>query len=370
MKGQHSRRSVKYRWLKKGEARMGMRAIADLWNPNHILSRDERLFNWQYRLGKSPDELGFLLAEADGEIIGISGIILQNWLVRGRSFSGGTGSITIILPEWRVSAAGLDLIDEADRGLAIVGSFGVPERTARLYRLQGRHVSLFPRAVAIGSRDALRAYLDKCAYAPGHWQMMEESCAQLDKIPLPPGWRVEELAHDLLPEWEECWTRVFAPDFTGVARNADYLAWRFLDHPTYTYKILLARNPQNEISGFAACRLVPLPGDTHALRVTDFLPENDMAGRALAAAIGELADNKCAYVEFYQLSGNFDALGELGLSANGSGLVSVYTNPPDPATCDRTVSLRVNIPGMRASDLAAISNLHMTLADTDQDRPN
>lgn len=368
--GKYSREAVKFRWLKKGEAPIGMEAIRDLWQSNHILGRDEALFNWQYRHGKRPDELGFVLAEADGEIIGISGIILQRWLVRGNPYLGGTGAITIIRPEWRNSTAGLDLIEEADKDLAIVGSFGIPERISRLYKLQGRHIARFPRILAIAGQTAMRSYLDICGYDAKTMQIIEANCGQLQKTGLPAGWKVEKFSHKRLSEWQETWKRAFAPDFTGIARDAAYLAWRFLDHPTFKYEMLLARNGQNEIAGYAACRLVPLPGGLSALRITDFLALNEEAGQTLAAAIGKLAPDNCAYVEFYQLAGNFGALRKLCLSENCNNLVSVYTSPPEPAICDRITSLRVNIPGMKASELASIPGLHVTLADTDQDRPN
>src|SRR5688572_16690749 len=58
------------------------------WRKEHILARDEDLLRWQYRHPSEPDRLSVLLAEHEGEPVGMMGLIPCGFCVRGERIPG------------------------------------------------------------------------------------------------------------------------------------------------------------------------------------------------------------------------------------------------------------------------------------------
>lgn len=362
--------SVAFRWLARSEYQLGMRAIDRLWRKGHILATDREMFLWQYGAGNR-ERLDFLVAEDAGEIVGFSGYIRLPWHIYGQNFPGGAGALTIIAPEYRSGLAGLNLIEEADRGLAIVGSFGINKRVARLYELQGRYVTkAFPRILGLGSKTALESYLRSFGYSARQRENIWQQCGKLTRQPLAPRFRLEKLASGNLAEWDAVWRSSFAPNLLGVARTGEYVAWRYLGHPRFAYSCLILRNEAQKIRGMAVFRIMDLGHSISAMRILDFLAADSGSASALAAALAEKVPQNCAYVEFFAPGRQGDALGQIGLTGRGAGLISVYAAPPDPEHCAILSALRVRIPGYAAQEFAEHRNVYFTLADGDQDRPN
>jgi len=365
--------SVRMRWLRKDEASLGMAAIRRLWRRGHILAHDEKLFLWQYGRGKDSEHLGFLIAEAEEGIVACSGTILLPYHYYGKSLHGGCGAITVVSPPYRESGLGLTLMPEADRELDIICSCGISKRIAIIFRLQGRHVfEEFPRAVCLGKEQALESYLRGAAYTPGERRLVQTSCSRLVKTPAQAGFRLEELNADNLEEWDAAWNGLFAPHLIGVARTADYLRWRYWEHPRFRYQVLLARNAQGQICGLTAWRNIELPGGISAMRILDFLPLDESAGRALASGLAQAIPEHCAYVEHSALGRRWEGLKHLGLSRQGSRLLSVHTSPPEKECCALLAAYLVNAErvGLSAKAFVESPDNYVTLADTDQDRPH
>ena len=365
-------RHIRLRWLSSDEATRGMEAIRLLWRSDHILARDEALFRWQYGQGHDSKHLGFLIAEDGDTIVACSGLMLLPWHRYGAPLRGGVGAITIVAPEYREQALGLQLIREADNGLQIIGSFGINKRIAMLFRLQGRHVlPAFPRRICHGDPQSLEIYAHMAGYEPEAVDQLRQSCGALLKKSPENSYRIEELSFDNLMEWDAAWQTLFEPKLIGVARHAAYMRWRYLEHPRFAYKGLLVRHSSGEICGMAVLREIPLPGEICAVRILDFLARDEYAGKALAAAISELIPANCAYVEHFSLGQQGIALEHIGLSTEGSQLFSVYTSPPDYRHCSILSALLVsNVDGYTARTFAESPDIYVTLADGDQDRPN
>lgn len=364
-------RQLYYRWLQPDEAHLGMEAIGRLWHSGHILARDEQLFRWQYARAKEPDRLGFLIAEDDSAIVGFSGLIVLPWHIHGEAIPGGVGAITVIDPEYRISAAGLTLIAEADRNLQIVGSFGINKRVAKLYELQGRYViGEFPRRTGLGKWETVEKYLQLYSYPEAQRKEIREKCGKLDMRRMSPAFRVEKLSPGSLAEWDMAWRRHFAPRLAGVGRPGEYVEWRYLNHPRFSYTAMLLRDNADRIRGLTVFRQVDLGHELTALRILDFLARDEEAAHALAHAVSEHYPPNCVYAEFGAPGRQGDALTDIGLSFGGSRFLSVYTSPPDPENCAILSSLLVNVPGHTPKSFAEHEDIYFTLADGDQDRPN
>lgn len=350
---------------------MGMAAIDSLWRKGHILARDEKLFRWQYERGREFGKLGFLIAEDAGEVVGLSGMIHLPWHIYGAPVPGGVGAITVMAPEYREAAHGIDMMAEVDEGLAVVGSFGINRRVARLYELQGRYVMrAFPRMLATGEPQILDNYLAAFAYPEKQGSAIRLNCDRFERRSLPAGYRVEKLCRDNLQEWDNAWRARFAPRLIGAGRPGEYVGWRYLAHPRYDYQCLIIRDNRGNMAGFAAYRMMRLAPDISAMRIMDFLANGEEAGRALSAALSEAVPSDCAYMEFFAPGAQGQGLANIGLRQEDRNLISVYTSPPDPAHCSILSALLVNLPDYNASSFATHKDIYFTLADGDQDRPN
>jgi hypothetical protein len=363
-------KKISFRWLRNEEAPVGMEALARLWRKDHILAQDEALFRWQYGQGRDAEHLGFLVAEAEEGVVACSGLMVLPCHFHGKPVLGGAGAITIVDPRYREQALGLKLMAEADRDLSIVSSINISKRIAMLFRVQGRHVFLYPRYVALAHRDALQSYILTAGGADAVAERAWESSGHCTPCDVPEGWRVAALTDDTLEEWDCAWRALFEPRLIGVARHADYLRWRYLRHPCFRYTGLLARNPLGEIRGLAVCRVVSLAGHVSAMKILDFLPADADAARALVAGLYEQVPANAAYVEHAALGSQWHGLESMGLSTAGASFVSDYTAPPDLSHTEMLSQVWVHEEGYTSQGFAESSELYMTLADGDQERPN
>ena len=115
---------------------------------------------------------------------------------------------------------------------------------------------------------------------------------------------------------------------------------------------------------------MPLPDNLCALRILDFLPENDVAGQALAARLVEMLPNQCVYLEHAALGQQWKSLKSIGCNESGAADISVYTSPPDLAHTDVLSEFMVTLKNYTSQSFTESPLLYMTLADGDQDRPN
>lgn len=362
--------TIRFRWLRNDEVRLGMETIARLWRKDHVLARDESLFRWQYGQGRDSEHLGFLVAEADEGVVACSGLMMLPYHILGTPVFGGVGAITIVDPRYREQALGLPLMREADSDLAIIGSFGINRRIARLFRLQGRHVFTYPRYICLTQEDLFHRYMTNAGGSQDKAHEAWTCGGHCQTVTIPSGHTVEELSQENIEEWNRAWRKVFAPRLIGVARDAAYLRWRYLSHPSFSYHGLLARNAQGKVCGLAVCRTVSLPDDLCALRILDFLPEDDIAGQALAARLVEILPEQCVYLEHAALGYQWKSLKSIGCNAAGATSISVYTSPPDMTHTEVLSEFRVTLKDYTSQSFTESPLLYMTLADGDQDRPN
>ena len=358
------------------ECAVGQACIGALWQQGHILARDERLFKWQFRSIQQPEKLNFFIAVDDDQPVGCIGRISLPCHKHGRPFSGAAMTNLICLPKYRSKGLGMEIIREAYEGVHYVASVGINEHVAKLYRMMGQYIQKpVPRYTCVANLDSLAETLRCTAHADGIGAAHYAECSRL-RLPVCQSCKVEELDSDslhrdtLLDEWDICWRQHFAPRLQGVVKDAGYMRWRYLEHPIFRYHVLLVRDGAGNIQGLTVLRTANLPAHACAVRVLEFLAADESAGLCLAAAIAERVPSHAAFVEHVALGRQWLPLQHIGLSSHGSELFSVYFNPPDLSHCDITAAFHVKSIDVSAEYFVCSSDSYITIADSDQDRPN
>ena len=313
---------MKVDWAAAEEAPLVQELVDRHWKRGHVLARDERLLRWQYRVPEDEDRLSVLVARDQDRPVGFLGVIRTPFCRRGETVRGGWLATWTVAEEARATQAGLALLLAALQELDVVGCLGFNEQAEAIYRRLGFEVRTpLPRVVALQPRGAPAAALDWDARA-----------------------------------WEERWRVELAPSFVGTPRDAAFIRWRYLEHPSYRYVVRLAEDARalvvhrvQEVEGRRVVRFVEALGDVAAATA--------LVGLALHEAEGAwLADFTCVD----------EAHAEPFVRA---GFVPETTLPELPP--DRFQPLGRSPRGLGAAfhgvDLAG---LYATRADGDQDRPS
>lgn len=356
------------RWLEEGETALGMEYVAKLWSPDHILARDPDLFDWQYSWPDSGGRKGFLIAEDEGRPVGCIGRMQMSSHIYGQPLSGAAMALFVVDPAYRGRAVGIDLLKAAYADLDIILTLGINSRVARLYKMMGQHiVEETPRIVCRGNMDAIKAMWQLA----GNGAFPESEYASLSRF-IPEtrtGGTVERLDRNGLDEWDEFWKSAIEPRSLGAKRDARYIAWRYLQHPTFNYDLALAKR-KGRICGLTVTRLIPLSEDANALRIVDFIAEDEEAAGILRKAISERVDAHTAFVENVSFGEMSAFLRPLGLDKNAARLFSVYFNPPDLNVCSIKSAFFSKVPSVAAQAFLDSEDCYFSIADGDQDRPN
>lgn len=358
-----------FRWLEKGESALGMHYIRKLWGENHILARNEALFNWQYSPVQEGVPTGFLIAEDAGKPVGCIGRMPIDVHIHGKPLAGTVIALYVVSPDYRGQALGLELLKRAYANLDIIITMGINSRVARLYKMLGQHIiPECPRLVARGSLDAVHSTWQ---LACGDEKFPEDIYAQSPSFnrAFSATGQIVKLDLENLQEWDQFWSEKIAPITRGTKRDAKYIKWRYLDHPVFNYDLVMAKRA-GKICGFAGMREAPLSSELKALRIVDFIAEDEEAADILNGAISERVDEKTAFVEHISLGSMARYLAPLGLRRENSKLFSVYFNPPDLKVTSVMSAFASQTPNLPIREFIDANDCYITISDGDQDRPN
>lgn len=332
-----------------------MQAFIDAhWRPGHILARDAQLLRWQHQ--RDDDTLSILVAEEGGQFVGMLGLILGDFNVRGKKLPAAWLAMWVIKPETKV---GLELLLHAMRlRVAFLGVLGANETAMGIYRaLKFTTVDDVPRMVRLVDAHALES-LD-C-------QLIEQPSIALDD---------DGLTFDEdLSGWNEAWQNTHCLSAVGTWRDAHYLARRYLSHPTFRYHVLHVADDAQGAGGCLVYRIIPVADhDACVVRIVELMGQRE-AMRALARHAENVArTHGAAFVEFY---GTYQA----ALAAcEAAGYVRESTERRLPSLFSPLDHRRQRLtlamfPTQQAEvdfgPLLATGQLMVTRGDGDQDRPN
>ena len=273
--------------------------IENHWRKGHILARDADLLRWQYRHPSHPERLSVLLAEHDGEPVGMLGLIPSGFCVRGARIPGAWVAMWLTVPEWRPRMLGLRLLRRLFAGdYQMIGVLGVnQETTGAIYKSLGfTACDVVPRWVHVTSPEALANLVADC----GDRYSAAARAAWAASARRPPSGVTPRLVvwdQETAARWDRAWHAQFAPQLVGTWRDAAYLRWRYVDHPRYQYQLRFIEDPSDgALAGLLVYRIEKVRDRSESvLRVVEFLT-TAAVGAALAQVV--LDAGQAAHVTF------------------------------------------------------------------------
>ena len=302
--------------------------VDEHWRRGHVLARDAELLRWQHRRRADPELLSVLVAEEEGRWLAMLGWIEFDACVGEERVRGGWMTNWLVVPEARGRRLGLALVERAlGSEYDFVGALAANDATRHVLGGYGFAEVGMHRWVRVFDFEALRELLGGRDYP-------ENAAAE----PSPRG----------------------GGAFLGACRDADFLRWRYREHPRFRYEVV-------EEGGIAAYRVEQVAGsETRVLRIVDFLGDEALAARIADTAEREgvvFADFSCTSA---QIGARLDAAGfrredTMPFALPGRFQPLDFSDRPIVSCFWAAPRLGVDF----ASD-----DLYVTRADSDLDRPN
>jgi hypothetical protein len=376
--------SIEFRYIGLDEYPRVSQFLDEYWSKNHVYVRERSLFDWTFRRsGYWEDEsYSFAVAENDGQIVAILGGIPFTFNCLGSSSKGVWIVNYAVRPDHRKGPVALQLLSTFRRPpfQAIIASGLNPASTIIYKVLRGtvlpelpRHLAVFPEAQS-RLADILRLtypeWSRERADAAARPFILAECTSQV-------------VRHDsVLPaEWDEIDWPVIAEKTVGAIRDKAYLNWRYLEHPSFKYRILTV--PEGDRTGLAVWRLETIHRDTlegrvpvdSLARLVEFLPASASNGRDLIGALlNEIRTAGAIGVDFYGYHGSTRSIlednGVHGVTERQDGGAIPYRFQPLDIHGGGILNAMFVPEGLPVCTTAFDSQWYWTKSDSDQDRPN
>ncbi len=367
---------VRLRIVDGDEARIaGLRSFfARVYRENYALC-DDSLLRWQFhRAPGSHGEWHIKLAIDDGDIVGCLGYVPLDISLAGRRVRAAWVINWMVDATRRQLGLGPLLMREVMQQFDVTLNIG-PNRVARelLTRMGWWSAGDLPRHVAILDRDAAAALAeDRLAAWPASASATAHDGASTARIS-----RVERFDASVTSLWERL-TRGGTGGLTGTARTAEFLNWRYADHPRFPYRLFVCHRG-TELVGVAVYRVETVQGmpSVRVARLVEYLEATEDAEGQCSALLAFVMDEAqlagVAVMDFFggdrQLA---DRLRHHGFVADraATSAVPIVFQPIDRFRTGITFMAHAR----QASALEAPQwdalNWYVTKGDGDQDRPN
>ena len=354
------------------------------WQKDYVYVRQPELFDWTFSRADLWDQEGysFALMEDKDEVVGILGAIPFVFNRLGQSCRAVWFANYLVRPEYRRGPLAIRLLSAFHRPpytLEIV--FGLNPRVAPIYQRLGwrllkpipRHFVVLPDAIE-RMKELIRMAHPDCDSHRAEGLASRFTLKEMSDSSVP-------FARELPESWDRCDWPEIASRSVGAARDANYLTWRYLKHPSFQYRFLTV--PEGRRTGLAVWRL-----ETIRRRTSHGSEEVDKVGRLVEFL--PVSRNNAAQllsVFWHQLraasalgADSFGYHGENKTWLEESGFKAIDTDPDGQLIPARFQPLEPRT-GMILSALRAQTELSLnseesdsiwywTKSDADQDRPN
>ena len=378
--------AVTFRFARGDEYARIARFLDTFWAKDHVYCRRQDLFQWTFqRRGYWPeDQYSFALAEDGDQLAGILGGIPFSFNAFGKVSRGVWIVNYVISPEHRKGPLALQLLGVFRRPeFDPVIAFGINPATSAIYRvLRGEVLPEIPRHFLVlpEASDRMARLLH---VAHPEWQGDEaESLTSFFARPIADATKSFDVRSELPDDWDECDWKSMAETSVGVARDSDFINWRYRTHPVFQYRFQSVRDGVR--SGLAVWRLETIRRQTEngiedfdkIGRLVEFLPSSEQNARQLFTAfINELHQAGALGCDYYGFHGRTRRwLQEIGfplvVDHPQSACIPTLFQPLDGKKSGGILSamfLKADVPRQWVSDECC---WYWTKADSDQDRPN
>ena len=354
------------------------RFIETHWQAGHVLSRDRELLRWQHRMPNDHDRLSVAIADSrEGKLCGMLGVICVDFCADGQQYPGGWLTQWIVPAAERTHQLGLKLLNfvtcEID---GMIGTLGGNRLTMGILRALRFHtVDAVPRWIRPGDPEALARLLE----AADQSGLVDASAARRTHRspavePSPDELEIATYSDVSAATWDQAWLQRFAPRVRGTWRDAEYLQWRYLDHPRLAYDAQVAIAADGQAHGLLVTRLQQVQDrPERVLRIVELLAD-ERAEIKMAEAVATRADEAgVAFCDFYcTSSAAADALERAGFMKElitDVALPSLF-QPLDARRSALTGAFHINSSiAFDSREYFNSERVYFTLSDADQDRP-
>ncbi len=340
--------------------------FADMYWPTYILSQDESFLRWQF--GPTPAsrnasaDYHLILGLVDDQIKGCLGYIPVDLTACGRVYRSAWAA------NW--------MVDESTRRLGM-GPLLMRELTKR-----------FDITLALGGNRDAHDLLPRMGWTDFGWlsryvRVLDvEAAAQLTE-PAELRWPLYlALAAPDLSEGSVTQVDAFGGDATtlwdsgagvrvaGTRRSAEFLNWRYANHPTFTHR-LFERRRGGRLTGLAVVRIEQVRDmPVRVARILELLTDDGRLASLLGAVVEDAAAEGAAIADFFCGTRRFDsALREAGFFDGSEPSVTRIPMLFQPLDRGRAgILFMAHL--QKAREVSAASEWYVTKSDGDQDRPS
>jgi len=376
--------AVEFRYAKLSEYSRISDFLHEHWAKNHIYTRDRALFDWSFhRPGHwDPDSYSFSLGLDGDQLVGILGAIPFTLNRFGETSKAVWIVNYVVRADYRRGATALQLLSSFRKPeFSAVVAFGINPATVAIYQvLRGQVLPEIPRHFLVMPGQSARM---NCIMKLAYPDWADERAAQLTSafelsaLPVAP----LQTGNALPDAWDQRDWPEHAARTIGAIRDADFLTWRYKNHPVFEYRFLTV--PEGNKTGLAVWRLETIRMETpHGRkdvdrigRLVEFLPASPANAQALFGAfLGELDRAGAMAADFYGYHG--DTRKQL----HDLGFRGAETHPEGGALPSRFQPLDGKGGGILSAVFLrdtksplkddAECPWYWTKSDSDQDRPN
>jgi hypothetical protein len=338
---------------------------ARTYRPDYVLCRDETLLKWQFRgPGDREGNAAFnvKLALLDEEVVGSLGYIPVEVSLKGSHVRGAWLANWMVADSHRRLGLGPLLIRELSRQFDALLNGG-PNEDARsvLSRMDWINLGPLRRYLAVLDTDVAAGLL------------------QLPRLSWPApvsgrggsalGVSVGSVSRFDL-ESTRMWDAFCSQLGAGTRRSAEYLNWRYVDHPVWQYRCFEARSGA-ELTGIAVYRVEQVRDQpTRVGRIVELIGDEPSGAALIDAIVSDARHERVAVVDFFCSSPHVSqAMSSSGFLPDEHPIAAGFPMLFQPLDRRRTAihfMARLAVP--RAA--VDIPLWYVTKSDADQDRPN
>jgi GNAT superfamily N-acetyltransferase len=336
---------------------------ARAYRPGYLLRENHSLFRWQFgsRVSADGDSYHVKLAMMDGEVVGCLGYIPVEVTLAGRVVPGAWLANWMVDPDRRQLGLGPLLMREVTRQFDVTLNLG-PNQDARtvLAKMGWSYVGALTRYLHMLDVEAAAALTESGRL---DWPATRGGKGHQPGIAV-------RLVSAFDEEATRLWDRLAPTLGAGTRRSADYLNWRYIHHPLWTYGCFEARTG-SRLSGFAVYHVEPVRDRALTVgRLVELVAEPDAASALLGAVLEDARTQGVALVDFFSSSPQMAPalLAHDFLSGEEAPVAQIplLFQPVDR----QRVAIHFMAQLARVSGTASLASWYVTKSDADQDRPN
>jgi hypothetical protein len=330
------------------------------YRESYRLAWDASLLRWQF--GGRDGKCHVKLAVAEDQIQACLGFIPVEFHVAGQTVRAAWTANWMVAPSHRRLGLGPLLLRQLTEQFDIVLSLG----------LEADACELLPR---MGWRDFgdLARYV--CVLDETSASLLTET-GQLQwpsppSTPIAPAQPVGVVEVPLDEGIDDLWSRAWGRQAGGTRRSLDFLRWRYLEHPSFHYRILRLRSITGGSEALAVFRMEPVrDAPVTVCRITELVADVPLAANIIRAVVHEARDAGAAMVDFSCSSRRLEqpliSEGFLPAEVEPASQLPMLFQPVNRSR--RGIRFMAHL--RKVPQAAALTEWYVTRGDGDQDRPN